>query len=547
MRGVREPRFLLAPPAAFTYGDLGGRLMAKAGRRLDGWQQDGLNVMLSCKESKEYVCFEYAEWVPRQNGKGGTLEARALTGFFVLAEELIMWSAHEYKTAMEAFRRLRGLVINLSVAAVSRAEFLIDDPEISPAPFKVKIIESHGEEGFERLDTGQRVRFIARSKQSGRGFSGDVNIVDEAFAYELVMQDALLPTLGARLNPQVIYTSSPPLRGDTAPVMFALRARAERLARLLATDGEDAYLRACAEEALGYRDFGLGGDLDHLGAVDLDDVENWRKANPALGIRKPVSRIAKFRKAMSPQGFAREELGIWPAEVASGSKIDPKAWQDMIDVWSERASGVAVGVSVAQTRESSAVMVFGLRGDELGHLVVADHRPGTEWVVPRLVELQGLSPVTFALGKAVYLSLKDELDAAGFTESEERGGLLVLNGPQVAASCGQFIDAASQRAFRHLDEHPLNVAVAGAELRLTSDGVTWDQKRAEADITPLIAASAALFAWGERSHLDRPVDMLASIPTVEGACPHCDAWSRYGGPIEHYDDCPVYGRVTADA
>ncbi|MEE3918208.1 hypothetical protein V2I01_04925 [Micromonospora sp. BRA006-A] len=82
--------------------------MAQAGRPLDPWQVDAVTLMLAVRDDAKWACFEYCEWVCRQQGKGAILEARALTGFLLLGEELIMWSAHEYKTAMEAFRRVKG-------------------------------------------------------------------------------------------------------------------------------------------------------------------------------------------------------------------------------------------------------------------------------------------------------------------------------------------------------------------------------------------------------------------------------------------------------
>ena len=69
------------------------------------------------------------------------------------------------------------------------------------------VTRSHGDEGVE-LTTGQRLRFVARSRSSGRGFTGDCVILDEAFNLNAEDMAALLPTLAARPNPQVWYASS---------------------------------------------------------------------------------------------------------------------------------------------------------------------------------------------------------------------------------------------------------------------------------------------------------------------------------------------------
>ena len=117
--------------------------------------------------------------------------ARELAGLFLFGEQLILHSAHEFKTAAEAFRRVLALVEGS------------DDLRRHVK----KVRTSHGDEGIE-LMTGQRLRFVARSTGSGRGFSGDCVILDEAYKLPREALGALLPTLSARPNPQLWYTSS---------------------------------------------------------------------------------------------------------------------------------------------------------------------------------------------------------------------------------------------------------------------------------------------------------------------------------------------------
>ena len=288
-----RPRVDVHPPYEVTLGPVAVDLARRGGLVLDRWQADALDVMCAIRPDGKWACFEYGEIVSRQNGKGAILEARALAGLFLFGEELIMWSAHEYKTAMEGFRRVLAVLRRLG----TRLSDTLYDVDGVP----VKVINTNGEESLERLDTGQRLRFIARSKGSGRGFSGDVNIIDEAFALTREQQEALMPTMSARPNPQIIYTSSPPLTGDTGDVLYALRQRAD----------------AGGDDSLGWRDWGLAGDLDDLAAVDLDDERLWYQANPALGGRLTVEYVRRERRSMSDVGFARERLGIWPRWTAA--------------------------------------------------------------------------------------------------------------------------------------------------------------------------------------------------------------------------------------
>lgn len=152
--------------------------------------------------------------VPRQNGKGGILEARELAGLFLFHEQLILHSAHEFKTAAEAFRRLLSLIQNT--------------PDLDKRVNRVRT--SHGDEGIELIG-GQRLRFVARSTGSGRGFTGDCIILDEAYNLSSAGMSALFPTMAAIRNPQLWYTSSAPLPRQESDTLRRLCKRGRDGAR----------------------------------------------------------------------------------------------------------------------------------------------------------------------------------------------------------------------------------------------------------------------------------------------------------------------------
>ena len=95
----------------------------------------------------------------------------------------------EFKTAKEAFRRVTALIEESDLLRAQVAH----------------IRYTTGEEGVELRD-GSRLKF-ARSSGSGRGFTGDLIILDEAYNLSTDMMAALLPTMSARPNPQIWYTS----------------------------------------------------------------------------------------------------------------------------------------------------------------------------------------------------------------------------------------------------------------------------------------------------------------------------------------------------
>ncbi|MET9086153.1 hypothetical protein ABZX77_30480 [Streptomyces sp. NPDC004237] len=490
LRGATSPRVEVHPEYEYTFGPEARQLAARGGLVLDLWQSDAIDLILAVRGDGRWACYEYAELVARQQGKGAVLEVRALAGLFLLGEKLILWSAHEYKTAMEGFRRFKQLLLRLGKKI---SENLIEVDGIL-----VKVINTNGEESFERLDTGARLRFIARSKGSGRGMTGDCNLVDEAFAYTVEQQDALGPTTLAVDNPQFIYTSSPPLDGASGDVLYALRERAE----------------AGGDDSLGYRDWGLEGDLDHIEDIDLDDRQLWARTCPSLGSRVREEAIVRMRRLLSDRGFAREILGLWPKRAVGSTVIDPAKWARMLDEHSQRDrdAGLALGVDISPLRDSSAICVYGLRADGMGHVQMADLRPGTKWLIPRLIELRNaLEPLTIAMGRGTFAFLKTALDKADFQlpddpEKPESGDLAVTGAIDMAAAAGQVLEGVREQEFRVVPNRHLDTAVAGAKTKTSGDTIAWTPTKSDVDITPLVAMSLARWSYIARSHLLEEAD-----------------------------------------
>jgi hypothetical protein len=170
-------------------------LCRKAGLELDDWQEMVLSTR--CGEASEglWRSFEVGVDLSRQNGKGGMLEGRQLTGLFLLKEPLQVYSSHQFDTSLEAFRRLR--------------ELIEDTPELQRAGQAVSSGRMARRASSSWNEVGPRIRYRTRTKGGGRGFSGDCLYLDEAMIISEAMHGALLPTLSARKNPQVWYTGSP--------------------------------------------------------------------------------------------------------------------------------------------------------------------------------------------------------------------------------------------------------------------------------------------------------------------------------------------------
>jgi len=286
-----------------------------------------------------------------------------------------------------------------------------------------------------------------------------------------------MPTMNARPNPQIVYTSSPPLDSESGLPLFGLKARAD--------DGGDG--------SLGFRDFGAAGNLDQVeaGEIDLDDREMWAATNPALGLRITEETIARNRRSLSTVDFAREICGIWPVAPEQGGRVlKAEDWAARAVPGSQISGDVVFGIDANPERTRAAIGVGGLTADGRKQIEVVDQGRGLGWVVDRCAALNRThEPLVFVV---------DPLSPAGPLIPElEAAGLPVhaLSTRQLVSGSGAFYDAVVDGGLVHLDCPVLNPAVAAARKRDVGDGGwAFGRKNSEANIAPLVATVCAF--WG---------------------------------------------------
>ena len=424
----------------------------------------------------KWSAFESAVVEPRQNGKGVILEVVDLADLFLFSagqrDFLSIHTAHEFKTAQEAFRRVLFWVEN--------------NDWLSRKVSRVRT--SHGEEGIELL-SGARLRFLARSGGSGRGFSADRLVYDEAYDLPEETVAASLPIMSARPNPSVVYTSSTPLPDAKGAVLRRVMRRGRREAD---KDGD----RPDPDPNLCYIEY--SADLK----ADLDDPVAWAQANPGVAAgRLSLEFIAKERAALSEVAFARERLGILD-DSAGAAVIAMDLWDDLADELSSPLDPVAFAVDVAPDQSFTTIAIAGDRADGLVHIEVVERRRGTGWVADRLKDLQDKwSPASIVLDPVGQsAALLPALDEAGVVYD-------LFATKDVTAACAYWYSLVVERRLRHAPQAGLRAALEVARKRkVRENGWAW-HRRDSTDITPLVAVTNAAYAHALKSGRSaQPVD-----------------------------------------
>lgn len=442
LAGSQTPRVSSVPPHSTTAGPDAVDYAASIGLDLDPWQALVLEGSLG-EIGQMWAAFEVCTIVSRQNGKGGILEARELAGVELFGERLIVHTAHELKTAEEA--RLRMETICESSPDLDR---------------QVKrVVRTNGKEAIE-FKNGARIKYLARSKGSGRGFSGDLIVIDEAMFLSSESIAALLPTLSTAANPQIWYTASAGL--NDSDHLRQVRERA----------------MAGGDPSLAYFEWSAPED------ADLDDPIAWAQANPAMGIRITDDFVRKERAALPDDDFARERLGIWSNPKRS-AVIDIDHWATLGDPASKPVGDVAFAVDIPPERKSASISVAGLNQAGAMHVELIDKQSGTAWVAERLVELIGKWGGSVALDPGSPAgSLITDLENADVKP-------VLVGGREMAQACGSFYDAVVNGTLRHLNQPQLNTAIDAARKRTLGDAWAWHRRDTATDISPLVAATLA--------------------------------------------------------
>jgi hypothetical protein len=233
----------------------------------------------------------------------------------VMFNEQVVYTSHLQKTSTETFNEMRDIFDAPSLKKYVK--------EVKTALGREEII----------LKSGAKVKFLARTRNGGRGQHGDLLVIDEAQEIDSTAQASFLPAISASLNPQTIYVGTPPDPSVTATVFKEIRRRV-----LQHHSKKTAWFEY---------------SVDEIG--DIHNPDRWAATNPALGKRILFSTIQTESEQMDDDEFARERLGWWSEETENEDlALDTDRWKACASEEKKPEGKTAYGVKFS----ADATMVY---------------------------------------------------------------------------------------------------------------------------------------------------------------------------------------------
>ena len=461
--GSQEPSVRIAPNYTDSDGVDASLVLRAGGIILDPWQADVMDDWMGRSPSGRWASTTCGGSVPRQNGKTLLIQGRASAGM-VLFNEQVIYTAHLQKTATETFEEIRDFFEGANLRKYVA--------EIKTALGREQII----------LKSGARIKFLARTRNGGRGQHGDLLIFDEAQELDENQQASFLPAISASLNPQTIYVGTPPDPSAVGTVFRGIRDRA----------------RENKSQKTSWFEF----SVEEIGNVT--DKSRWAATNPALGIRILESTIEGECEQMEPDTFARERLGWWSPIVTEkvDHAIDADTWNACMSDEPKPEGKTAYGIKFSA--DGSEVCLCGAvcPTDGKARISLIERKPtgfGIQWLADWLNERNDKACCVVIDGRNGVDLLIDKIkDTWRYKNSVIR--------PKVAdviAAASLLTNELSEQTVTWYSKHD---ALRDSALSSTKRAISGGWGFGGDDSTPIEAAALAL--WGCRNSKRDPAKKM---------------------------------------
>jgi len=452
--GKQDPSVRVAPDYKQSDGMDAARILRSGGLILDPWQADALCDWMAMSPAGRWVCRTCGGSVARQNGKSGLVEGRAESGMLMYVEQ-VLYTAHLQKTSTETFEEMAAF---------------FDTPKLRKHIKDIKT--ALGREQII-LKNGARIKFLARTRNGGRGQHGDLLIFDEAQELDENQQASFLPAISASLNPQTIYVGTPPDPEAAGTVFRGIRDKA--------IAGETS--------ATAWFEF----SVPEIG--DVRDKRRWAETNPALGRRILETTIEGECEQMDADMFARERLGWWSPVVAHeiDYAIPKKLWDACASLDPKPEGKAAYGVKFSADGAMVALCGSVIPKTGPARVSLIDQRPtghGIQWLADWLNERHDKASCVVIDGRNGVDVLVDKITPYWKT----KGSVVRPGVKEMIASVGMMTDALSDRSVTWYEKQTaLRDSAVTATKRKLGGGWAFGGENS----IPIEAAALAL--WGART------------------------------------------------
>jgi phage terminase large subunit-like protein len=328
-------------------------------------------------------------------------------------------------------------------------------------------------------DNGSQWRAVKPQASAFRGSYADCILMDEAGEYDAKTTEDLLagalPVMATRPQAQLIVTGTPPKTREGLLWQYLQAGRK-------------------GTEGLGILDYSMEP------TQDATDEAVWQAVYP--GLSSCLVSLKFLRKALETQGllsFSREFLCLDPvaSSLRAIAEEDWLAGQEA-DMLTLPESNFSLSYEVSMDGGSAAVAVAWFSEDGIPHVQILEHKAGYQWlpgyIGKALTDYRGTEIVYDAIGNNLAVNQKIQ----GMPRVP-KSNLRALTMKEVAGGVSTFTSAVSDRALVHAKDASIDAAVESVAFRYSGDSRLWSRGNSNADISPLVAASNALYiAAGKR-------------------------------------------------
>jgi hypothetical protein len=327
-----------------------------------------------------------------------------------------------------------------------------------------RVIRTNGSEKISFVN-GSRIILLTGMADAGHGKTVDLAIKDEFFADVDDRRDqALIPAMMTRADAQVLTMSNMGTE-DSAPLNRKI---------------EQGRLAVGAGASSGLAYFEWSADMD----ADPDDPATWWSCMPALGYTVTEEVVRHARMTLTDGEFRRAFLNQL---TKADERVLPQGpWEAVCDAQAAPVGQLVFSIDVNPERTAASIVASS--GGDTPTAELVDHHASMGWILGRARELTDRHGGTWVVdGSGPAGSLIPDLERAGITVHP-------VTAREMIDACGWFYDGVMGGTIRIRKNPRLDEAAAGAAKRQVGDAWAWTRKNASADISPLVAATLAI--WG---------------------------------------------------